>query len=555
MIQGKKRSILWQGLSAQLFFFVILPFALLSLAATFISIGLHQNAMRTMVAERDARAVVTAANFLASKIHSEEETAFALAMLMKNTPTDPAKAINDFVAAHTYTGKNLAIYSEDGQRLAFSGDASLLSALPTEVIMPTDLSVTKINGNSYLQLAHKVDSGGWVVNTVQLSDLARDVVDGMTGDMGMTNAYLLDSNKNILVSTGMLEPTENIQQHPGVAEGLQGQSGFTYVKIENAEHVLAYSPVGSLGWVLVFEEPWEAVETPTLKLTQLAPLVLLPLLGFTLVALWFSLSQIITPLQKLEKQAAELAWGDFSAIEKPVGGVREIKQLQNELVLMARKVRDSQQSLHGYIGAISRGQEEERHRLARELHDDTVQALIAIRQRILLAQLKTEDPDQKAAFEELAALSNTSITDLRRLTRALRPIYLEDFGLATALGMMAQETTDLPIQFSKIGDERRLKPEIELGLYRIAQEVLSNILRHAKARSAEIKLNYQPNSISMEICDDGVGFTPPRSPAEFAPAGHYGLLGIYERVEGIGGKLSIETETNKGSTIRVTLQA
>jgi signal transduction histidine kinase len=121
--------------------------------------------------------------------------------------------------------------------------------------------------------------------------------------------------------------------------------------------------------------------------------------------------------------------------------------------------------------------------------------------------------------------------------------------------MMAQETTDLPIQFSKIGDERRLKPEFELGLYRIAQEVLSNILRHAKARSAEIKLNYLPNSISMEICDDGVGFTPPRSPAEFAPAGHYGLLGIYERVEGIGGKLSIETETNKGSTIRVTLQA
>ena len=181
---------------------------------------------------------------------------------------------------------------------------------------------------------------------------------------------------------------------------------------------MAYSPVSLPGtpnggrWALVTEEPWESVDTPELRLTQFAPLILLPVLVFTLVALWFSLSQIIGPLRRLETRAAELAWGDFAAIEQPVGGVREIRQLQNTLIHMARKVQDAQKSLHGYIGAMTRGQEDERRRLARELHDETLQALIALRQRVQLAKMKAKEVDTQKSLAELESLSSNCL--LRR---------------------------------------------------------------------------------------------------------------------------------------------
>jgi signal transduction histidine kinase len=342
-------------------------------------------------------------------------------------------------------------------------------------------------------------------------------------------------------------------RHPGVAEALQGQSGFTYMSTASMEHVVAYSPVSPPGWALLIEEPWEMVDTPYLRLTQFAPLILIPLLAFTLVALWFGASQIVAPLQKLETRAAELAWGDFASIENPVGGVQEIRQLQNELIHMARKVQDSQQSLHDYIGAMTRGQEDERRRLARELHDETLQSLIALRQRVQLAQMKASDSGMQSALSELETLSSGAIDELRRLTRALRPIYLEDFGLVTALEMLARETTALDVTFSSEGEQRRLDELVELTLFRIAQEALSNVTRHAQATQAQVRLTFQASALTLEITDNGQGFAPPRSPAEFAPAGHYGLLGMSERAELIGARLSITSAPGKGATLTVDL--
>jgi len=88
--------------------------------------------------------------------------------------------------------------------------------------------------------------------------------------------------------------------------------------------------------------------------------------------------QIVQPSQSLEKQAAELGWGNFEAIEKPVGGIAEIHHLQAQLILMAQKVKAAQKNLRGYVNMITAGQEDERRRLARELHDDVVQSLIAL---------------------------------------------------------------------------------------------------------------------------------------------------------------------------------
>jgi signal transduction histidine kinase len=275
-----------------------------------------------------------------------------------------------------------------------------------------------------------------------------------------------------------------------------------------------------------------------------------------LIALWFVTRRIIQPLQGLESKANELAWGNYDTIESSTGGITEIRHLQAALIHLAHKVKAYQQGLRSYISAITMGQEEERRRLARELHDDTLQSLIALNQRVQLAQLSQSERAERNGLVEIQSLTEQTIQNLRRLTRALRPIYLEDLGLVAALEMLVRETqqaSDLHVTFERSGIEARLSAPVELALYRIGQEALSNVVRHAQATQAALTISYSTDSVILKVTDNGVGFEVPESPSEFAPGGHFGLLGIHERTEMIGAKLSIQSSSSKGSQVVVTV--
>jgi signal transduction histidine kinase len=338
---------------------------------------------------------------------------------------------------------------------------------------------------------------------------------------------------------------------------LRGETGTRYVKVGDSEHVVAYSPVAPTGWALLTEESWHEVISPSLEMTQMAPLVVVPAFLLALLALWFMARQIVEPLQKLETKAAALAWGDFNAIEEPVGGISEVRHLQMELAEMARKVQAAQEGLHDYIGAITAAQEDERMRLARELHDDTIQAVIALKQRVQLANQSVKTESGQKALRELENLAEETVENLRRITRALRPIYLEDLGLSTALGMLAREISqmeNLEVEFMLLGEEHRLPREVELSLYRIAQEALNNVVHHAEAKQAVVSLRFNED-IRLEVRDDGIGFVVPKSPTEFAPSGHFGFLGMRERADLIGARLDVQSESGKGTRLTVTLPA
>ena len=111
----------------------------------------------------------------------------------------------------------------------------------------------------------------------------------------------------------------------------------------------------------------------------------------------------------------------------------------------------------------------------------------------------------------------------------------------------------IPVDFQSIGEEYRFSPEVELTLYRMAQEGLSNVSRHANASMGSIVLLFDPISTTLTISDDGQGFVIPESPAEFAPSGHYGLLGLHERAELIGANLEINSEAGHGTRLVITL--
>lgn len=304
------------------------------------------------------------------------------------------------------------------------------------------------------------------------------------------------------------------------------------------------------------ESALQTATNPALELTLVAPLVLIAPLLFAIAALWFGARQIIQPLQKLESKAAAVASGDFETIEEPVGGISEVQHLQAELADMARKVQASQAGLHDYIGAITSAQEEERLRLARELHDETIQELIALKQRLQLAQQTAQGQSAVGTLSELENLAEDSIQNLRRLTRALRPIYLEDLGLVTALEMLGREISQanqLNVDFHFSGQERRLPRETELALYRIAQEALNNVVRHARTHQAALNIAFTDQDVTLEVNDDGVGFQIPRTPTEFAPNGHFGLLGMRERADLVGARLTLASSPGGGTKVSVRL--
>jgi signal transduction histidine kinase len=199
-------------------------------------------------------------------------------------------------------------------------------------------------------------------------------------------------------------------------------------------------------------------------------------------------------------------------------------------------------------------QEEERKRIARELHDETAQALASLGMEIgLLARVKK--PSSKtisSSLEDLQKKTENILVGVRSLSKALRPPMLKEFGLVSALeeliGSLAQRS-NIKIKFNTKGKPRRLSSNIELTLYRIAQEGIANVMKHSDATSCDLTIIFYPTIIVLKIVDNGKGFKLLRHTSDFAKAGKLGLAGMQERTSLIGGKLKIESYLGIGTTI------
>lgn len=556
----------WRGLTLQLFAWVVLPIILILLTATFGSFSLHQDEMREMVGMLDARAVRTASASYTTQLESRANAIYNLSLRASDGHSF-RHLLNSSFSIEDDFDRGIAFFTSTGDLIAtnnaglqvFFAKPDFITFLASTNSSPIFSSVFTGPENSHvLFVAVAQPDAPIIVGGFDPVRLAQETF-SIAFDFEQETAIGLFDQNGAIIFTSHAENQDiddGVILHAGVDAALRGEDGATYKENDAGGHIVAYSPIIPLNWALVIEEPWDAVATPVLLTTLATPLILVPILLLAIAALWFGARQIIQPLQNLELHARNLAWGNFDTITDSVGGIEEISRLQNTLIYLSQKVQTSQKGLHGYIGAMTTGQEEERRRLARELHDATIQDLIALGQRIHLIQSKNKDEDVKNRLDELQKLTQGSIRDLRRLTHALRPLYLDDLGLVAALNMLAQEiqaSSAMPVSFQRIGNERRLPPETELALYRMVQEGLSNIIRHAQASKASVSLVFSPDTISLTISDNGLGFTVPESPAEFAPGGHFGLLGLYERAELIEARLTVHSVLNEGTNILITL--
>lgn len=203
-------------------------------------------------------------------------------------------------------------------------------------------------------------------------------------------------------------------------------------------------------------------------------------------------------------------------------------------------------------------QEEERRRLARELHDVTSQSLATLAVRVeMLSHTSKEDLKERAALiEEIRHLLVTTSKEVHRLTYTLRPSLLDDLGLPAAVRSCSRsvlETADIKTHLEVSDLERRLPQEVEVSVFRIVQEAITNIASHSRAESAYISLEFKNGRITVQVEDDGIGFNLLEVLSSTHEKESMGLLGMKERAELLGGTLNIDTQPGRGTRILIKI--
>lgn len=203
-------------------------------------------------------------------------------------------------------------------------------------------------------------------------------------------------------------------------------------------------------------------------------------------------------------------------------------------------------------------QEEERRRIARELHDETSQVLASLNASLEAAAgtLPTSTEKAEALLRKAQTLSINILDEIHRVIYELRPSLLDDLGLVAATRWLLDNklaATGITVDFKTQGRERRLTPQLETTLFRVIQEAASNIARHAQARNVDISLHFKRNAIRVRVKDDGVGFTVAEAIASKDRPRGLGLLGMKERVGLVNGSLEIRSQPGSGTEIDIEI--
>jgi signal transduction histidine kinase len=235
----------------------------------------------------------------------------------------------------------------------------------------------------------------------------------------------------------------------------------------------------------------------------------------------------------------------------------EIKSQIEALQTLRLHEAHQREALRGdLLKRIVAAQEAERQRIARELHDETGQKLTAIGLGLqgVAASLGKDTNQAEKTLRKLQTLTAGSLDELQRLIADLRPSHLDDLGLPAALRWYigeVKERTNLKIKFAVEGEERHLSEAVNIALFRVAQEALTNVIKHSQADSASIKLRFGNEQVKVSIKDDGCGFDVNQVNTRGRQA--WGLLGMRERASLLGGEFELKSEQGEGARIDVAI--
>lgn len=279
---------------------------------------------------------------------------------------------------------------------------------------------------------------------------------------------------------------------------------------------------------------------------------------FAAVGVWLSfmvnrwvLKRALAPLQHLQAVVDQVRHGQTN-IRVEIGPTsdEQFDRLADTFNQMLAEQEEYARRMKALPQQLMQVQEDERQRLSRELHDEAAQALTSLLVNLRLLE-RARDPERaQQQVQMLRELTAHALEDVRRVALDLRPTILDDLGLGPALEWRADEFTKasgVEVEVKISGLEKRLSRDVELVFYRVGQESLSNIGRHAQAKSVQLSLTRKDQVVQLRIKDDGVGFSVAEIPKN-QPRG-LGLLGMRERMSMINGSLEINTQPGQGTEI------
>jgi signal transduction histidine kinase len=426
-----------------------------------------------------------------------------------------------------------------------------------------------------------VNSGPSILEFLGLSDVETGDEVTMDGEQTEHTKYHLEIVEPLgttIWGVGEDETVGSGSPHYPLIQGLMatGDSGVLVhgVDIEGSEdHVIGVVPIPGSATYLVLEQDRDiALAAPDQFRRNL---VLYGCIGFViaLMATWLITRRIVKPTQQLTVAAERMAHGDLlSPIS--VEAQDEIEILAQRLDAMRIRLRNAMQEvaaanreletrverrtsqLHELMGRVFNAQEEEKQRIALELHDETAQTLSAIAVALDSLSHGTGDltREQRDTIQDARRMAAEVLQETRRLIYALRPVALEEMGLDIALRGYAEDLlqrSGVDIHMTTKGQKERLGDQLELSLYRIGQEALNNIAKHANAQNVWINMEYGDSTLSLTVQDDGIGFDPGEVDRTPSLMRGMGLEGIRERTSLVGGIATVRSTPKSGTTIRV----
>jgi signal transduction histidine kinase len=365
--------------------------------------------------------------------------------------------------------------------------------------------------------------------------------------------YLVDGQGRVLCASAGTEPAGGTYElAPIESDG----SAFS-PSLTARGYIVSYAPVRGAPWGIVLEEARAALFAPSYPFLVAITALMIVALFTAFWVLLVGFNRISSPLLALTEEARRVAAGH--AFEPPdVSGPSEVEALVAAFNHMVTQLRQQRDALQEYATRVLNSQEEERKRISRDLHDETAQELVGLMQRIDLCRLSAEENTQlTVALDELSDLTDRTLEGVRRMSRALRPLILEDLGLVPAVQAMAEELEEqLPegrVFCEVIGDEQRLAPEAEVSAYRIVQEALTNVRKHAfTATRVYVTLQFEPQMLRISVEDNGQGFRTVLVEGD-GEREHLGLVGMRERAELLNGKWAIHSQPGEGTHVTLEL--
>jgi len=313
--------------------------------------------------------------------------------------------------------------------------------------------------------------------------------------------------------------------------------------------------IGNITWAIVSEIDYSEAMVP-IVLIRNNILYLLAIVGLLLMGVVALVSNMITaPIKKLRVAADEIAGGgeygktlDLTVNDEIGDLITAFNQMTLRLRYQAEKLEE--QKLASLQSLID-GQEIERQRLSRELHDGLAQLILAIKMRSERA-LNANPEVSHQIIEEIRTLLVQALSEIRNISNDLMPAVLSEFGLKQAVTKLVNEvgkTHNLEINFSCSNELKISNKKIETYAYRIIQEAFNNIVKHADAQTVELKISFKPEFLVMDVKDDGKGFDTKN---KHLGRGN-GIANIKERISLLGGKFDLSSKSGKGTRIFVKI--